>query len=452
MTKGASNTMAEVIPFKGLRYNTDIVGDISRVTTPPYDIISGEEQENFYRLSPYNSIRLELPKELPGDDSYNNKYTRAGESLEEWIDKGVLLREKKDCFYIYQQEFQLTDKKSYTRTGLIGLLRLEEFEKGIVLPHENTLSKPKLDRLQLMRSCNANFSQIFGLYDDPEQVIPSAIEEYRKKYKPGLVTDKGIANNIEKIWVIDDSDFIKHVKTALKDKRIYIADGHHRYETALAYRNEMRSQNPNHNGDEPYNFIMVTLVEMGDPGLIILPTHRMVKGIKNFNIGSFISKLREDFEINKHDIEDNRISSKSKIIQQILDTKGSHTFVLYEGESKSIFSLTLKSKDLMKFLQPKRDASYCDLDVSILHTLILDRFLGIGEKELANQENLEYTHSIWDGIEGVDKGNQQMTFFMSATAIRQIQDISLANEKMPQKSTYFYPKLLTGLVFNGLTC
>src|SRR5699024_10757598 len=150
-----------------------------------YDIISREEQENFYRLSPYNSIRLELPKELPGDDSYNNKYTRAGESLEEWIDKGVLLREKKDCFYIYQQEFQLTDKKSYTRTGLIGLLRLEEFEKGIVLPHENTLSKPKLDRLQLMRSCNANFSQIFGLYDDPEQVIPSAIEEYRKKYKPG---------------------------------------------------------------------------------------------------------------------------------------------------------------------------------------------------------------------------------------------------------------------------
>ena len=170
--------MAEILPFKALRYNIDLVGDVSNVITPPYDIISSQEQDEYYSLNLYNSIRLELPKELPGDNNHYNKYTRAGETLNNWLEQGVLLPEKKDCLYIYQQEFDLEDGKTLTRTGLIGLIRLEEFDKGIILPHENTLSKPKADRLNLMRACNANFSQVFGLYDDPQAHIPYIINDY----------------------------------------------------------------------------------------------------------------------------------------------------------------------------------------------------------------------------------------------------------------------------------
>jgi len=446
--KGASYVMAKVIPFKGLRYNVDKVGDISNVTTPPYDIISKAEQEDFYTLSPYNSIRLELPRELPGDDEQQNKYTRAGETLQDWLNQEVLLREETDCFYIYQQEFQLEDKKAYIRTGLIGLVKLEEFDKGIILPHENTLSKPKADRLQLMRACNANFSQVFGLYDDMEQIIPNIIKDYCSKYKPDIAMETDTVGSVERLWAVDSSDFIEKVEAVLDDKKLYIADGHHRYETALNYRNELIKQNPNHTGNELYNYVMMTLVDVDDPGLVILPTHRMVNGIENISLDSLMDKLGENFEIEEHNIAGQATEEKGEIIQTILDRKGLHSFVLYAKNMESIYSLSLKSMDIMKTLHPDRHSSYLDLDVSILHSLILDNLLGIGEKELANQENLEYTHSIKEGVEGVEKSEQQMTFFMSATTNKQIQEVSLANEKMPQKSTYFYPKLITGLVFN----
>lgn len=448
MWKGASLIMAKVIPFRGLRYNLDIVGDISNVITPPYDIISKEEQEDFYSKNPYNSIRLELPKELSGDDKCNNKYTRAGETLENWIVQKVLVKEAVDCFYIYQQEFSLDGKETYIRTGIIGLVRLEEFDKGIVLPHENTLSKPKADRLQLMRACNANFSQVFGLYDDTEKKIPALIKDYCSKHMPDMMTDKGVVGAVERIWAVQDSEFIKQIEMSFKDKKLYIADGHHRYETALAYRDELRARDSNHTGDELYNYVMMTLVDMDDPGLIILPTHRMINGIKDFDINSFVHKLGEHFEVEQINVQSHNLQDKVQIAQEILDKKGLHTFVLYAHNKEIFYSLSLRSMNIMETLHPDRHSSYLDLDVSILHTLILNNLLGIGEKELKNQDYLEYTHSVSEGIEEVEKGNQQMTFFMTATTIRQIQEVSLANEKMPQKSTYFYPKLVTGLVFN----
>ena len=440
--------MAEVIPFKGLRYNLDIVGDISKVTTPPYDIISKEEQEYFYNLSPYNSIRLELPKELPGDNEEYNKYKRAGETLREWLDQKALLREKQDCYYIYQQEFQLDNNKTYTRTGIIGLVRLEEFSKGIILPHENTLSKPKADRLQLMRACNANFSQVFGLYDDSKQEIPTLIKDCFINHKPDIVLEKSVVGSIERIWIVDDTALTQKISEAFKGKKIYIADGHHRYETALAYRDELKSKNPNHTGKELYNYVMMTLVDMKDPGLVVLPTHRMVNNIKNFDLDSLLEKFDKNFIVEEYKVENYSLTKKQQTIQEILDKMGLHTFVLYSGERQSLYSLSLKSVDVMREYHPNRHSSYLNLDVSILHTLILDELLDIGEKELAEQKNLEYTHSITEGVDEVEKGNQQMTFFMSPTSVRQIQDVSLANEKMPQKSTYFYPKLITGLVFN----
>ena len=282
--------MAEIIPFKGLRYNEELVGNISNVVTPPYDVISPEEQANYYNISEYNCIRLELSKEMAGDDDSNNKYTRAAQTLQKWIDNRVLLEEENPCIYIYQQEFSLSSTERYIRTGFIALVRLEEFSKGIILPHENTLSKPKEDRLNLMRACGANFSQVFSLYDDENKDIAKVFEEYCSSNKPVISIEKGIAGSPERVWAISDGDIIDKIKNIMADKKLFIADGHHRYETALAYRDELREKNPNHTGNELYNYVMMMLVDIDDPGLVVLPTHRMVSNIDNFDEEIFFKR------------------------------------------------------------------------------------------------------------------------------------------------------------------
>jgi len=448
MREGAFVFMAEIIPFKGLRYNAELIGDISKVVTPPYDIISPQEQMEYYEKSKYNCIRLELPIEMPGDDDTYNKYTRAAQTLQNWINDKILIREEKPSFYIYQQDFVLSDGTHYTRTGFIGLVRLEEFSKGIVLPHENTLSKPKEDRLKLMRACGANFSQIFSLYDDPTKELSQLLADYTSKEPPVISAEINIAGKHERIWVLSDTDLINQITGILADKKLFIADGHHRYETALAYRDELRNKNPNHTGNELYNFVMMMLVDMDDPGLVILPTHRLVNNIKNFDEKIFLQKASENFSIEKFEIADSSFDRRCSQIQCILDEGGLHTFVYYGKEKNTVYKLQLKDVNIMKKYHPDRHVSYMDLDVSILHTLLLQNILGIGEKQLANQENLTYTHNIEEGVREIEEGRQQMAFFMLPTTIKQIQSVSLAGEKMPQKSTYFYPKLVTGLVFN----
>lgn len=440
--------MAEIIPFKGLRYNEELVGNISNVVTPPYDVISPEEQANYYNISEYNCIRLELSKEMAGDDDSNNKYTRAAQTLQKWIDNRVLLEEENPCIYIYQQEFSLSSTERYIRTGFIALVRLEEFSKGIILPHENTLSKPKEDRLNLMRACGANFSQVFSLYDDENKDIAKVFEEYCSSNKPVISIEKGIAGSPERVWAISDGDIIDKIKNIMADKKLFIADGHHRYETALAYRDELREKNPNHTGNELYNYVMMMLVDIDDPGLVVLPTHRMVSNIDNFDEEIFFKKASINFNIEKYETDDLSFEQICKKIESILEDGGLHTFVYYGGEKNGLYRLQLKAVDAMEKFHPDRHDSYRDLDVSILHTLLLDNILGIGDKQLANQENLTYTHSIDEGVREVQEGRQQMAFFMLPTSVKQIQAVSYAGEKMPQKSTYFYPKLLTGLVFN----
>lgn len=450
MMEGAFIFMAEIIPFKGLRYNAELVGDISNVVTPPYDVISPEDQLNYYNRSEYNSIRLELSIEMPGDDDLNNKYSRAAQTLRDWIDKKVLIQDEKPCFYIYQQEFALSDTntKHYTRTGFIALVRLEEFSKGVVLPHENTLSKPKEDRLNLMRACGANFSSVFSLYRDPSGQLSELLNDYSSNELPIITLKKGITGGSERLWAISDTELINQIKGIIADKKLFIADGHHRYETALAHRNELRDRNPNHTGEELYNYVMMTLVDMNDPGLVILPTHRMVSNIQNFNEESFLEKASIHFDIEKYSIIGLSFDQRCSKIQSVLDEGGLHTFVYYGSKKDAIYGLYLKDPNIMETFHSERHASYRDLDVSILHTLLLEGILGIGEKQLSAQENLTYTHSIQEGVKEVEEGRQQMAFFMLPTTIQQIQSVSLAGEKMPQKSTYFYPKLLTGLVFN----
>ncbi len=439
--------MAQVIPFKGFRYNASKIDDLSKVMTPPYDVISPAEQDRFYQMSEYNIVRLELGKEEPADDEHNNKYTRAAEYLKDWIEKQVLVQEKQPSFYIYQQQFSLSNGNTYTRTGFVGLVRLEEFSKGVILPHENTLSKPKADRLKLMQACEANFSQIFALYDDPEKVIPQLLKRHIDANSPDIEIE-AIPGIIERLWVVSDHSVIAQIQESMADKKLYIADGHHRYETALTYRNQRMAQNPHHTGDELYNFVMMMMVEMEDSGLIILPTHRAINGIKGFSREEFLKKASKDFTVEEHAFLGKTLKERADEMESLLAKKGSHSFVFYDGNLRSCHVLRLKSMEAVNERLPQHDTSYRSLDVTILHTLLLEPLLGIGNEQMANQEFITYTHDLTEGVTWVEEGRCQMAFFINPTSVKQVKEVSLAGEKMPQKSTYFYPKLLTGLVIN----
>ena len=326
---------------------------------------------------------------------------------------------------------------------------MEEFSKGIILPHENTLSKPKADRLQLMRACGANFSQIFCLYDDPEKGVPELLNQHISANAPDIQVE-AIEGITERLWVMSDPVIITEIQESMAQKKLYIADGHHRYETALTYRNEQIEKNPHHTGNEPYNYVMMMMVEMDDPGLLILPTHRIICGIKDIESKEFLRRAGKYFHIEEYDFCGTGRMERSEEIDAVLKKKGLHSFIYYDGGYKSFFVLSLMDPDIMKERLPDHDESYRSLDVCILHTLLIEPILGIGKEQLASQDFVRYTHDISEGVGMVEDGICQMAFFMNPTTVKQVKDVSLAGEKMPQKSTYFYPKLLTGLVLNKM--
>ncbi|HHW70671.1 MAG TPA: DUF1015 domain-containing protein [Clostridiales bacterium] len=440
--------MIELIPFKGVRYNLENIDDITKVVTPPYDVISKEKQQEYYDLNPYNIIRLELGKEFPNDTDNNNKYTRAAENFDKWLQCGIMKQEKEPSLYIYEQRFKIVETV-YTRTGFIGLVKLQEFSKGNILPHENTLSKPKEDRLNLMRACNANFSQVFGLYEDEDSGVSKYIYEYKQKHIPDVSfeSEDGV---IESLWKLSDKLIIGNIQNKMANKKIFIADGHHRYETGLAYRDEQAAQNPNHTGKELYNYIMMMLVAMNDPGLVILPTHRCINNINNFDMANFLEDLKTHFYIHSFEFEGRSNNNKVDQIQSELKQAGQHSFALYGGNKSNFHILKLKNIKSIDNYIPDKKLSYKELDVTILHTLILENILGIDKEKLAKQENITYTHDMIEGLTWVEEGREQFAFFMNPTSIEQVKKVSLDGEKMPQKSTYFYPKLITGLVVNKM--
>lgn len=440
--------MVKLMPFKGVRYNLDKVDSIADVITPPYDVISDTQQQEFYDISPYNMIRLELAKEHADDNDSDNKYTRAAASFKSWLGDNIMCQDSDNSLYIYEQQFNVNGT-TYSRTGFVGLIELQEFSKGNILPHENTLAKPKVDRLNLMRACNANFSQVFGLYDDEDKSIYRLIYDYKDQAEPEVQFEsaEGI---IESIWKLSDETIISKIQANMTSKKLFIADGHHRYETALAYRDEQIGKNPNHSGEEIYNYVMMVLVAMNDPGLVVLPTHRCIHNIEDFNRENFLESIGEDFTLTNHRFKSEDNDDRALEIEDTLVNSGQHSFAFYDGSGDVYYILKLKDiRNIDKYL-PDREASYKELDVTVLHTLILDHVLGIGEKELANQENISYTHDFKEAFNWVEEGSEQFVFFMNSTAVEQVKNVSLDGEKMPQKSTYFYPKLTTGLVINKL--
>ncbi|MBQ2615129.1 MAG: DUF1015 domain-containing protein [Clostridia bacterium] len=436
--------MAKVIPFQGLRYNTEKFQDLNAVTAPPYDIISPAEQQELYNKNEYNIVRLDYGMDFVSDDATNNRYTRSGNAFQKWIEEQVLVREDKPAFYIYEQIFSLgSEKPSHSLKGIIGLVQLQEFADGVVLPHEGTLSKSKEDRLQLMQATDANLSQIYSLYRDDDKRIARLIEAQSDR-NPDLsfVTDENITQNI---WIVTDEELNNRISTMFEEKQILIADGHHRYETALAYRNLRHQEDGTEVGTQPYDYVMMTLVSASDGGLFVFPTHRMLKDLERFDELLFVGLLTEEFSVSRIYFTEGDYAEI--MTDRLANTVDETLFALYTGKNYYYLLKLNSTQGIDEAIQDKSDA-YKHLDVTILHKMILEKYLGIDEENMKDQKNLVYTRNAHKAIREVQNGTFDCAFLINPTKISEIKEIALANEKMPQKSTYFWPKMVTGIVIN----
>jgi uncharacterized protein (DUF1015 family) len=435
----------EIKPFNAFRFDSSVVGDVGNCIAPPYDVIDADMQQKLYDRSEYNAVRIIKGKTFPDDTEENNQYTRANQFLNTLIETGALKPDPAEAVYAYVQDFRI-GPDSFRRGSLVALGRLEEFGHG-VQPHEKTLDAPKADRLRLMRAKAAQFGQIFMLYDDPEKIADTAIE---KAVQGPVVVDFTDDNDVRhRLFVIDDANSIGAIVEMMADKTLIIADGHHRYETALNYYSE--TQNPS------AAYRMMTLVNMRNEGLIVLPTHRLIANVAGFDIEKIIDQITETFDITRYTFADgdDKTSARQKMFGHMKSEfeKGNNAFGIYAAD-KAFYVAVLKDAGIMVSVQPEANAAARALDVNILHALILERVLGIGAQQLASQSNIEYIKDIGDAIDKtigkVDSGKSQAVFFMNPTRIEQVKAVAAAGEKMPQKSTFFYPKIYTGLVVNKL--
>ena len=421
--------MAEIKPFRALRY-TGKAGDIAKLTCPPYDIISEEQRLAYLAENPHNVVRLELPK---GE----NPYGQAGETLKSWLADGILRRDSDPGFYIYEEEFEAYGVRKKVK-GFVCLVKLEEFSKGIILPHEETLSKAKEDRFHLMEATGCNFSQIYSLYMDEAHTTGARLDALSSGKPRYEFSDSAVTH---RMWIVNDREVIKAICADFENRKLYIADGHHRYETALNYRNRRREQGTATGGED---YVMMMLVDMEHDGLVVFPTHRLVRGLKDFNAEKLLAACGEKFEVTpEEDIGTAETNLNDLYLQ------GKKAFAFYAGGSGWTL-LVLKDPGAMDAVLPDKSEAYRGLDVSVLHSLILEKYLGIDKENMANQVNLTYTRSSAEAVESVKKGESQCAFILNPTRVTEIRDVAAAGEKMPQKSTYFYPKLITGLVMNRL--
>ena len=427
--------MADIKAFHAMRY-TAKAGDPAALTCPPYDIISDAQRAEYLAKNEHNVIRLELPK---GDDPY----TGAGDTLRTWLADGTLKCDDDAGIYIYEEEFLTAvdhgEKKSLK--GIISLVRVEDFAAGVVLPHEETLSKAKQDRFELMKATNCNFSQIYSLYIDENGETQKRVERLsagtpRYEFSDGLVTHR--------LWGVNDKMALEAFRAEFAARKLYIADGHHRYETAINYRNYCRENAVWAPGSE---FVMMMLVDMAHPGLVVFPTHRLVRDFADFDAEKVLSGSAEYFDVTP-------LADQSAIeptLKADYDAgKKSFVFVYTKDNAPAYALLTLRDLSVMEALLPGKSEASRGLDVTVLHTLVLERILGIDKENMANQKNLTYTRSLAEALESVETGASQCAFILNPTRVSEIGAVAAAGEKMPQKSTYFYPKLITGLVMNNL--
>jgi len=420
--------MAKIFPFPAYRYSSQ-AGSISELVTQPYDKISAEMQEGYYSASPHNVIRLIKGKEEPSDDDSNNVYSRAAATLDQWIDDSILQRETEPALFPYFQQFDHPETgKTFVRKGFIGLTQAVDYSAGIVHGHELTHSGPKLDRLQLTRHTRAHFGQLFMLYDDPESVVDAGLD--RAAVGPPLISVRDEFGVTHTVWKIDDPAEIAQIQATMETKKLLVADGHHRYETALAYAKE----NP---GIPGAGKVMMTFVNMSAPGLVVLATHRVLGGLPGFDGEAVLSKAAEFFDIE-------RLDSAAELQQRLESPADGRCAigVVLRGIAPCLLTGKTEAIDAaLGSLTPKERS----LDVVVLHKLLLEKALGVSEEDVKELRNIRYVRGAEAAVSEVQNGSAQAAFLPRPVSVHDVAEISFAGGVMPQKSTDFYPKLLAGL-------
>ncbi len=434
--------MVEITPFKGIQYNPKKIQNLDTVMSPPYDIISAELQEQLYEKHNHNFVRLILGKKQETDTDTDNRYTRAQQFLKSWLNKNILIQSKEHSIYPYKIKYT-QDGKQHTMTGFFALLKIDP-TYTLVKAHERTLSKPKADRLNLMRACRANLEPIQLLYIDPDDSIRKNIEKNLDTPKLSVTGYDGFTHTL---WQLSNPQIISSITAQLENDVVFIADGHHRYQTAINYAEEQQKKTHNPDPDAPYNYRMVILVNMFDPGLEILPTHRLIR-LTNFDISTFLKQIQETFNVKTlplSNIPTNKYAERGDKITQAIKPKANaqhHRFALYHDNT--CYILTPKDEHIMDNISEKHSKTWRTLDVSILHKALLEQYLNITQQNL--EDHVTYTRENPEAIKQVATNKCTFSIIMNATKIEELKAIADAGEHMPQKSTYFLPKMLSGLV------
>lgn len=432
--------MPDIQAFRGLRYDLGHVGSLSDVIAPPYDVIGPELQDQLYKKHPANVIRLILNREEPGDDEANNRYTRAAKFLKNWRSEGALFTEPDPAIYVYHQQFDYAGR-TYTRRGVMARARLERFGEGKIYPHEETMSGPKQDRLLLTRACKANLSQIFGLYPDPQNATQDMLERAIAGKTPLEAVDHlGV---IHRMWPVTDVKVISELSGELGPKPIFIADGHHRYETACNYRDELAAGGKL-DANHPANFVLMMMIGMSDPGMIVLPTHRLFRGIKKMTSGELIAELEDSFTTRVAGEGADLAATVWKAIESDGE-QGTLGFFTQADERWVLARITPRGRERMAQFAPEHGDAWRDLGVAILHRLVIENLLKA--KDLPKPT---YVHLVDEVIQGLETGEYPLAALVMPATLDHIESVSKTFERMPAKSTYFYPKLLSGLVINPL--
>jgi uncharacterized protein (DUF1015 family) len=438
----------EIKPFKAYRYNAKVVGNVGACISPPYDVISDRQQQELYKKSKYNIVRIIRGKNEPGDSDGQNQYTRAANYLSDWIAEGALKQDEQPAIYGYVQNFDMWGKH-FERLTFVASTRLEEFgPPGAVRPHEQILRKPMLDRLSLTRATRARFGLVFMLYQDEDRVADKIIAEAAKG--PTLmdcVDEQGVRH---RLFAITDDQKVDAITKMMGDKTCIIADGHHRYTTGLTYSKEC--------DDPAAKYQMIAFTNICQDGLVVLATHRLVANVEDFGMGDFLGRLKDKFTVTRYGFDTEPRSKESAKKKMLARMKAEHNkdrnaFGIYGGDG-AFYVAVLKDKHAMDPVVPDKSQAWRQLDVSVLHKLILEEILGIGENNLAEEKNLEYVKdvpaAVDESIAQVDAGKKQAAFFMNPVKLDQLKGVTDAGERMPQKSTYFYPKMYSGLTIDKL--
>ena len=442
--------MAELVPWRALFYNPEKTPNLAPIVTPPYDVISPEQQAGFYDKHLYNVIRLILPRPQRNNPDPDSRYLEAAEVFSDWRRQGILIRDTKPALFYWETEY-LLEGQTHIRRAVVGLVRLESFESGVVRPHEKTFSAHKTDRFKLMQQVQAHLSTVFALYPDKTDAVLTALKQGLPAHP--MFDFKDYEGSQQRLFRVTDPEAIQAAAAGMASLPLFIADGHHRYETSLAYQAWMQERYPNASPRASFNYIMIYLSNMLDPDLLIRPAHRLlnIRRLPNFSEEALLTKLPEFFEVEPFPLTAAPIQANAKSLETALQQSGQDgTGMAVITPSKKAFILKLKPGVMNGALTANMPPALTKLDVVALNFLIFEKVMGLSSKEQDDEEIFQYSSTVTGALEAIDKGKVDLAFLLNPTRIEHVQEVATSGLIMPRKSTYFYPKVPVGLVMHAI--